>query len=157
MAKKALRGLMEYKEYQDKLGTEKRYAMRDGRCEKLNDAEVEYAKQTGETLYSEKEFIEKFYNEMYDNGTYGKEDVILAKDVYQGELNRNYNTLYRDAFNVSRNMDRLETLTDDQREVLELAADMSDEEKAFQQGGRELAYQVIMDHAVRDLENGLDP
>lgn len=156
MAKKALRGVMEYREYENQLSDDKRYVMREGKCEKLNDAEVEEAVQNGEVIYSEKEFIKKFYDEMYDKGFYG-DGVILAKDVYKKEAHRNAHSLYRDAFNVSRNMDRLETLTEDQREVLELAADMSAEELAYAQGGRELAYQVIMDHSVRDLENGLDP
>jgi len=123
--KKALEGVMEYKEYDN--------------WDQFTDEEKAYAKQ--------------FYNEYYANGMYNEENPILTAKDHIKEAHRNYNRLYQDAFNVTKNLNKQVELTDDQREVLELASDEVDYETAFKQGGYELAIQFVMDQAIRDIEN----
>lgn len=156
MAKKALRGVLEYKQYDIPLSKVKSWVIRDGKMVGLAEKDLEKAEAAGETLYSEEELAKKFYHEYYAKDLYG-EDVILSEEVHRKEAHRNNYALYADAFNAAKNIDGLKELTEDQRKVLEMASDLSDYELAYKQGGPELAYQVIMDQSVRDLKSGIDP
>lgn len=147
--------MFEYNEYEFPLGQQKKYILEDDKIRELDGAELKLAEKTGTTLYSEEEIARKFYSEYYAKDLY-EEETILSKDVYRKEAHRNNNRLYADAFNVARNTNRLRELTNDEREILELASDESDYETAYLQGGPELAYQVLMDQAVRDLNAGID-
>jgi len=121
--KKALEGAFEYLEYVDSLSKE--------------DAA----------------WVRQFYNEYEAGGSYGQENPILTTNEQLKDARRKYNNLYRDAYNVSRNIGKLK-YTEDQREVMELASDEQEWETAYVQGGLELAIHVIMDQATRDIEAG---
>jgi nitrogen regulatory protein PII-like uncharacterized protein len=122
--KRAMRGVNEYKEYEDQLNEE------------------------------EKQFVRQFYEEYHGGKPRGYKNSILSTEEQIKEAYRNYNTLYKDAFNVSRTLNKQQELTDDQREIYELAADESDWELVLCQQGEEEAVQTIMDQAIRDLDAG---
>ena len=124
--KQAMNGVMEYKEYEHLLNAE------------------------------EKEYIKQFYDEYHGGNAAKYEEPILTAKEHIKEANRNYNALYKDAFNVTRTLNIQEDLTENARLVYELAADDNDFETAFSQIGDEAAMQTIMDQAVRDIEAGQD-
>jgi len=125
--KKSLKGVMEWKqEYGDKLNEE------------------------------ETKWISQFYHE-YEGGQANQYDEpILTTTEQIKEARRNYNTLYRDGFNVSKMLNVQESIDDSQQEVYELASDEIDWETAYNQQGEVVAAEIIMIQTIRDLDAGQD-
>lgn len=129
--KKALEGVMEYKDYHFKLTKE------------------------------EKEWVKQFYDEYHGGNVTKYKEPILTASEHISEAYRNYNALYKDAFNVTRMLHKQQEIPEDQREIYELAADENDYETAFiraetPEQGYQDGTQVVMDQAIRDLDAGQD-
>jgi len=127
MGKKALKGVMEYKEYIDQIDDPKT-----------------------------REWIKQFYNEYHGGNPTQYENSILETQEQISEAYRNYNALYKDAFAVSKMLDNQKEITDDEREIYELAADETEWETAYMQIGPEAATEVIFQQTIRDLKTSLD-
>jgi len=124
--KRALAGVMEWKEYREQLNED------------------------------EQAWVDQFYKEYYANGRYNYEEPLLTTEDQKKEANRNSNSLYRDAFSVSRMLNNQAEISEDQREVYELASDEADWEVTLNQQGEDAATSLIMEQAVRDLDAGQD-
>lgn len=125
-SKRALKGVMEYKEYKDKLSPE------------------------------EQTWVKQFYDEYHGGNHSQYDDPILTTTEQIKEANRNYNSLYKDGFNVSKMLNSQTEITAEEREVYELASDEIDWETAVMQQGYEAGIDLIMEQAIRDLEANQD-
>lgn len=125
-SKRALKGVMEYKEYADQ----------------LSDDDLEWVKQ--------------FYDEFHGGNHSVYDEPILTTSGQIKEANRNYNNLYHDAFAVSNTLHKQVEISPDDREVYELATDELEWETVVNRYGYEVGADLIMMQTLNALDTSKD-
>jgi len=116
---------------------------------------MEYLEYEDQLNPKEKEFIEQFYDEYYNDGvsfTHEDDRILTTTEMIQ-EARRNHNNNKRDAFAVARKMNSLEYDPADTKEFMEAASDEWDWQNAYSRDGYEASVDVIFNQALRDLMN----
>jgi hypothetical protein len=114
-------------------------------------SEMEYKEYVDKLTDSEREFIERFYEDLYANGIYRDNPVIKDKQGRTDAI-KNYNSHNRDALNVAKKNNKLDTITE-ATQFMEDACDEWDWRRVYDQTGYKDAALLIFDQTIKELEN----
>jgi hypothetical protein len=104
----------------------------------------------------EKEFLNEFNEEFHGGSATHKGTGLITGTEAIKEANRNHNSIYQDAFNVSLNTGKLTELTMEDRRKLEVAQDESEWQNIFKESGRREATEAIFDQLEQEINDGVD-
>lgn len=115
--------------------------------------EMEFIEYLDSLNPEDQEYVKQFYYEYYNKGSANipEDQRLLSTKKMISEAHRTANSLYRDAFNYTKNRDMLAYLEDESNELnYERPGDW---QAVFVARGYEAALETIVNEALAELEN----
>jgi hypothetical protein len=119
---------------------------------KLIDEKMEYREYLDKLSAEEREYVKKFYEQLYAGGVYDGDSEELAESFVR-EANKNYNSLTRDLLDVAKDNGLLKNLDENDTRFMEDACDEWSWRDEFDKHGYRHAALMIYEQTENDLKN----